>query len=101
MENVKCPKYGNENIETKYLNNTRINIFLKLKNSLWELENDFIELRGRELKDRELKIESEPEELFFERIFLSIDDMNKFEQKQMKKKIPIKNTWPQRKCEWF
>ena len=96
-ENLKYPKYGNENIKTKYLNNTGIKRFLKQKNSLLELENDFIELKDRELKDRELKIKSETEELFFEPIFLSIDDRNKFEPKEMKKKRPIKNTLPQRK----
>ena len=31
------------------------------------------------------------EELFFKPINVSIDDMDKFEQKEMKKKIPIKN----------
>ena len=39
MEN---PNYKNENIETKYLNNTQKNEFLKVKNSLLELEKDFI-----------------------------------------------------------
>ena len=42
----------------------RKNQFLKVKNSLLELEKDFIELKDRELRDRELKIKREIEELF-------------------------------------
>ena len=30
--------------------------FLKVKNSVLELEKDFIELKDRELRDRELKL---------------------------------------------
>ena len=87
MENLK---YKNENIERKYLKNIRINQFLKIKNSLLELENDFIELKDRELKDREVKIKREIEELFLKPIIVSLDDMDKFEQKEMKKIRPIK-----------
>ena len=36
-----------------------------------------------ELKDRELKIKREREELFPKPIILSIDDMDKFEQSEM------------------
>ena len=85
--------YKNENIERKCLNDVRMNQFLKLKNSFLELEKDFIELKDRDLKDRELKIKREIEELFFKPIIVSIDDMDKFEQKEMKKIRPIKNTW--------
>ena len=69
------------------------NQFLKVKNRLLELEKDFIELKGRELKDREIKIKREIEELFLKLIIIFIDDLNKFEQKQMKKISPIKKTW--------
>ena len=41
------------------------NQFLKGKNSNLEMEKDFIELKNRELKDREVKIKREIEELFF------------------------------------
>ena len=41
--------------ERKYLNIMRKNQFLKVKNSLLELEKDFTELRDVELKDREVK----------------------------------------------
>ena len=67
--------------------------FLKVKNSLLELERDFTGLKDRELKDREVIIKREIEELFFKLIIVSIDDMDKFEQKEMKKIRPIKNTW--------
>ena len=50
-------------------------------------------MRDRELNDRELKIKKETEELFFKPIIVSIDDMDKFEEKEMKKIRPIKNTW--------
>ena len=66
------------------------NQLLKAKNSLLELEDFFTELKDRELKYREVKIKREMEELF-KWITVSIDDMDKFEQKEMKKKRPIKN----------
>ena len=66
MENANC---NNENSERKYLNNMQ------------KLEKDFIELKDRELKDREVKIKRQIEELFFKLIIVSIDDMNKFEEK--------------------
>ena len=69
------------------------NQFLKVKNSLLELEQYFIELKDRELKDREVKIEREIEELFFKPIIVSIDYMDKFGEKEMKKIRAIKNTW--------
>ena len=65
------------------------NQFLKVKNSLLE----FIELKERELKDREVKIKREIEELFFKPIIVSIDDMDKFEVKEIKKIRPVKNSW--------
>ena len=50
-------------------------------------------MKDRELKDREVKIKREIEELFFKPIIVSIDDMDKFEQEKVKKIRPIKNTW--------
>ena len=76
MEN---PNYKNENVERIYLNNLQKNQFLKVKNSLLELEKDFTELKDRELKDGEVKIKREIGELFFKLIILSVDDMGKFE----------------------
>ena len=58
---------------------------LKIKNSLLELEKDFIELKDRELKDREVNIKIEIEELFFKPIVVSVDDMERFGKKEMKK----------------
>ena len=65
MEN---PYYENENNDRKYLNNKRKNQFWKIKNGILELERDFIELKGRELKDREVKIKREIEEIFLNRL---------------------------------
>ena len=89
MEN---PSYKSENVEEKYLNNMWKNQFLKVKNSILELEKDFTELKDRVLKDREVKNKREIEELFFKLIIVSSDEMDKFQQKQMKKIRPIKNT---------
>ena len=47
--------YKNGNTERKYLNITRKNQFLKVKNSLLEFEKDFRDLKDIELKYRELK----------------------------------------------
>ena len=53
MENLN---YKNENIERKYFKNMQKNQFLKVRNSLLELEKDIIEWKDRELKDRDVKI---------------------------------------------
>ena len=42
--------------------------FLKVKNNLLELENDSVKLKDRELKDREVKIKRQIEELFLTRL---------------------------------
>ena len=69
MENSN---WKNIYIETKYLNNMRKNQFLKVKNSLLELDIYFMELKDRESKDRKVFI-------------VSIDDMDEFEEKEIKK----------------
>ena len=74
--------YKNENTEIKYLNNVRENRFLKLKNNLLDLK-DFIELKNRESKDREVKIQRKIEELFFKQITASIYDKDRFERKDI------------------
>ena len=53
MENSN---YKSENIETNYFDNMEENQFLRVKNSLSELEKDFIEMKDRQLKDKEGKI---------------------------------------------
>ena len=63
--------------------------FLKVKNELLKLENDFIGLK--DLKDKDIKIKRKIENLFFQPIIVSVNDMDKFEQNKMKKEIP-KNT---------
>ena len=55
----------------------RKNQFLKVKNNLLESEKDFIELKDRALKDRDVKIKGVIEKLLFEPIIVSIDGMNK------------------------
>ena len=82
MENLD---YKNENVERKYLKNIQNNQFLKVKNSLLELEKYFMEL-----KDRQEKIKREVEELFFKLIIMSKDDMDKSEEQEMKNIKPIK-----------
>ena len=71
--------------ERKYLKEMRKNQFLNVKNSLLELEKDFIKLKDKELKDREVKIKREIEEPLFKLIVVSIDDMNNFEEKEIRK----------------
>ena len=87
MENLD---YKNENVERKYLKNIQKNQFLKVKNSLLELEKYFMELKDIELKDRQEKIKREVEELFFKLIIMSKDDMDKSEEQEMKNIRPIK-----------
>ena len=55
-----------------------------------EYGKDFIDLKDKELKDRKVKIKREMEEVFFKPIIVSIDDMDQFEEKEMKKTRPIK-----------
>ena len=80
--------YKNENIERKYLKIVIKNHFLKAKNSLFKLEKDFVEL-----KDREINIKKETEELFIKPIIVYIEDMDRFEEEEEMKRVrPVKNT---------
>ena len=72
MENLK---HKNENSQRKYLNNMEKNPFLKVMNCILEFEKYFMESRNRELKDREVKIKREIEELFLEPIVVSKDNI--------------------------
>ena len=65
------------------------NQLLKVKNSLYELGQDIMELKDRELKDREEKIQREIEELFHKLIIVYKDNMDKFEQQGTKRIIPV------------
>ena len=85
MEN---PSSENEDIERKYLKNMQKNQYLKVKNGLLELEKKIIELKDRELKDSEVKIKIEIEELFFTSNIMSTHEMEKFEQNEVKKVRP-------------
>ena len=67
------------------------NQFLKVKNSLLELEKDFRELKYIVLKDRDVKTKKEIEQLFLKS--MSIADMDRFEKKEMKNIRPVKSDW--------
>ena len=62
----------------EHLNNIQKNRILKVKKSLLEFE-DF-----GEVNDREIKIRKYIQELFTKPINMSIKDMDKFEDKEMK-----------------
>ena len=68
---------------------------LKVKNSPLELRKYFNKLKDRELRNRETKIRKEVEELFFKIVIVSIDNRDKFDEKEMMKKRPSA------KCTWF
>ena len=85
MENLN---YENESMERKYLKMWK-NQFLKVQNSLLEIEKDFIELKDIELKDINVKINRELKELFFEPIIVTTGDMDRFDKKEIKKIRPI------------
>ena len=63
--------YKDENIERKDLENMKNYQFLKVKNSLLELENGFMELKDKEWKDREEKNKRRKEELIYKLIIVS------------------------------
>ena len=79
MENTN---YKNKDVGKKILKIMQKNQFLKVRNSLLELEKYFIELKDVESKDREVKNKKETEELLFKRIIVSIYDMDRFEKKK-------------------
>ena len=49
------------------------------------MEKDFIELKDLELKDREVKVKREIEELFFKPIIVSLDDIDMSEREKLRK----------------
>ena len=55
-------------LREEYLKNTLSNQFLKVKNSLLELEKDFIELNDIELKYRETKTKRKSGKYFLKQI---------------------------------
>ena len=63
-----------------------------VKSILSELEKDFMKLKDWELKDGEVKTKREIKELLFKPIVVSIDDMDKFDEKGTKKIRLINNT---------
>ena len=81
--------YKNESIEKRYLDNMQNNQFLKVKTSLLELEKYFTEWTDTELKDRKEKKFKKTEKLFSKPIIVSKDDMDKFEEQELKKIRPV------------
>ena len=59
--------------------------FQKAKNGL-KLEKGLNELKGKKLRDKEIIIKKEIEELFVKPISVSTYDMDKFEESEMTKK---------------
>ena len=60
--------YKNKNTVRKYLNIMQNNQLLKVKNSLLELEKGFIDLKDVAVKEREIKIKRQREELFLNQL---------------------------------
>ena len=79
MENLKHANYRSEKNETK-------NPIFKRKGRILELEKYFI-------KRQRTKAKRERKKIFFKPIIVPIDDMDRFEEKEIKKKRHIKNTW--------
>ena len=71
----------------------KLSVFQGQKNSLLELEKDFMGLKGSELKDRTEKIKREIEKLFDKPIIVSKDDMDKFVEQEVKKIRSIMRKW--------
>ena len=67
--------FKNENNERKYSENMRNNQFLSVRNSILELEKDFMELTDRELKNSKEKNKREIEELLQKPIIVSKEIM--------------------------
>ena len=66
---------------------------LKGKKQLLESQKDFKGLKDLELNDTKAKIKKEMEKLFNKPIIVSKDDMDKFEEHEMKKIRPIIRNW--------
>ena len=85
--------YKNENIEKKYFKNIKNNQFLKVKNSLLELEKYFTEWTDTELKDRKEEKLKKTEKLFNKPIIVTKVDMDMFEEQELKKLRPVIRSW--------
>ena len=62
------------------------------KNQFSKVKNSLLELRHRELKDKEVKFKRKLEEVFFKPFLVPIDNMDKLKEKKIKKIRPIQNT---------
>ena len=69
------------------------NQFLRVKSSLLELEKDPMGLKNTGLRNKKGKIKKEIEKLFNKPIIVFKDDMDKFEDYEMKKIRAIIGLW--------
>ena len=86
---VENLNYKNKDIERKYLENMWNIQLLKIKNRLLELEKDLWNDKIENWKIGE-KIKIETKELFYKLTIVSKDDMDRFEEEELKKTRPIR-----------
>ena len=81
MGNLNQPNYKNKNVGTKHSHNNQKN---RRKRIAFRTRKWFYKIKRWRIKDQKRNIRIE--ELFFTTVILSIDDMERTEQKEMKKK---------------
>ena len=86
---VENLNYKNKDIERKYLENMWNIQLLKIKNRLLELEKDLWNDKIENWKIGE-KIKTETKELLYKLTIVSKDDMDRFEEEELKKTRPIR-----------
>ena len=96
VENLKQPNYKKQSIETKYLNNTQKKHILKGKEQLFRIRKRFYRIKRWRIKTQRTKKYKRNRRLFFKPIIVTIDNMDRFEQKEMKKRDACKKNW-----RWF
>ena len=83
-------EHKNEYIELEQSNNTqKPPEFSRLRIAFQNQKIILKELNNRELRDRELKLRKEIEELFFKPTNVSSDEMYNFEEKEIMKSRPF------------
>ena len=83
-------EHKNEYIELEQSNNTqKTPEFSRLRIAFQNQKIILKELNNRELRDRELKLRKEIEELFFKPTNVSSDEMYNFEEKEIMKSRPF------------
>ena len=85
MEN---PNYKNENIEIKPLKIMQQNQFVMVKKWSFRIKKRFYRIERQISKNKK-----RDRRTIFKPIIATVDDMDRFEKKEMKKIRTIKNTW--------